>query len=131
MPTDNHTAFGLHKIGQVAVPVTHLERSIVFYRDELGMDFLFQAPPGLAFFDVGGVRLLLDAAAEPSPEKRSSILYYQVEDIDAAYETLKGRGVDFDQPPQFVAKMPDHDLWMAFLRDPDDNTLALMCEKHN
>jgi methylmalonyl-CoA/ethylmalonyl-CoA epimerase len=121
--------FGLHKIGQVAVPVTRLGRSIVFYRDELGMNFLFQAPPGLAFFDVGGVRLLLDAAAEGSTEKRSSIIYYQVEDIEVAYKKLMERGVDFDQPPQFVAKMPDHELWMAFLRDPDDNTLALMCEK--
>jgi methylmalonyl-CoA/ethylmalonyl-CoA epimerase len=121
--------FGLHKIGQVAVPVTRLERSIVFYRDELGMNFFFQAPPGLAFFDVGGVRLLLDAAAEGSTEKRSSIIYYQVEDIEVAYKKLMERGVDFDQPPQFVAKMPDHELWMAFLRDPDDNTLALMCEK--
>jgi methylmalonyl-CoA/ethylmalonyl-CoA epimerase len=118
--------FGLHKIGQVAV---RLGRSIVFYRDELGMNFLFQAPPGLAFFDVGGVRLLLDAAAEGSTEKRSSIIYYQVEDIEVAYKKLMERGVDFDQPPQFVAKMPDHELWMAFLRDPDDNTLALMCEK--
>jgi len=123
-----HSNFGIHKIGQVAVPVTDLERSILFYRNKLGLDFLFQAAPGLAFFDVGGVRLLLDAAAEAGTEKRSSIIYYQVDDIDTAYHELLERGVNFEKPPELVAKMPDHDLWMVFLRDPDENLLALMCE---
>jgi methylmalonyl-CoA/ethylmalonyl-CoA epimerase len=123
--------FGLSKIGQIAVPVTDLERAVPFYRDQLGMNFLFQAPPGLAFFEVGGVRLLLDAAAEASEDKRSSIIYYQVEDIQSAYEMLQERGVTFEQAPQLIAKMPDHDLWMAFFRDPDGNLLALMCEKRH
>jgi methylmalonyl-CoA/ethylmalonyl-CoA epimerase len=122
------STFGLNEIGQVAVPVADLERAIVFYRDMLGMRFLFQAPPGLAFFDCNGVRLLLDVPAKANSVNYSSIIYYKVADIQAAYETLSARGVVFEEYPTLIAKMPDHDLWMAFFRDPDANLLALMCE---
>ena len=124
----NNQPFGLQEIGQIAVPVADLERAVAFYRDVLGMRFLFQAPPGLAFFDCGGVRLLLDVPAKTSSEVTGSIIYYKVPDIQAAYTTLRERGVAFEQAPELVAKMPDHDLWMAFFRDPDGNLLALMCE---
>ena len=128
MDTSTQANFGLAHIGQIAVPVTDLDRAVTFYRDVLGMPFLFQAPPGLAFFDCDGVRLLLDAAAE-NPEKRySSIIYYRVADIQSAYATLAARGVSFKEKPALVAKMPDHDLWMAFFEDPDGNLLALMGE---
>ena len=120
--------FGLNQIGQIAVPVRDVDLAISFYRDILGMQFLFKAPPGLGFFDCGGVRLLLDAAAEPEFKNHSSIIYYQVDEIQAAYDTLVSRGVVFEQKPNLVAKMPDHELWMAFFRDPDSNLLALMCE---
>lgn len=120
--------FGLTTIGQIAVPVADLDRAVVFYRDTLGMTFLFQAPPGLAFFDLDGVRLLLDVPAKAQPQNYSSIIYYKVPDIQAAHQTLIARGVTFDQEPELVAKMPDHELWMAFFQDPDDNILALMCE---
>ncbi|HNR22344.1 MAG TPA: VOC family protein [Steroidobacteraceae bacterium] len=122
-------AGGLAKIGQIAIPVSELDRAIVFYRDTLGMRFMFQAPSGLAFFDCGGVRLMLDVAAKSSPEIRSSLLYFSVDDIDANHELLVSRGVEFEAPPHLVAKLPDHELWMAFFRDPDRNLLALMCEK--
>jgi methylmalonyl-CoA/ethylmalonyl-CoA epimerase len=128
MKDKNGASFGLSLIGQIAVPVTDLERAVAFYRDTLNMRFLFQAPPGLAFFDCGGVRLLLDAAAESLIEKRSSIIYFKVPDILEAYEVLLSRGVIFQKEPELIAKMPDHDLWMAFFRDPDENLLALMCE---
>ena len=124
----NNQPFGLQEIGQIAVPVADLARAVAFYRDVLGMRFLFQAPPGLAFFDCGGVRLLLDVPAKTSSEVTGSIIYYKVPDIQAAYTTLRERGVAFEQPPELVAKMPGHDLWMAFFRDPDGNLLALMCE---
>lgn len=120
--------FGLNAIGQIAVPVSDVEQAIIFYRDILGMRFLFKAPPGLAFFDCDGVRLLLDAAAEPGFKNHSSIIYYKVNDIQAACEILTTRGVEFDQKPNLVARMPDHELWMAFFRDPDSNVLALMSE---
>lgn len=120
--------FGLSLIGQIAVPVSDVDRAIAFYRDVLGMRFLFKAPPGLGFFDCGGVRLLLDEPAKAQSENYSSIIYYTVPDIQAAYQALTARGVVFSDAPHLVARMPDHELWMAFFRDPDRNILALMSE---
>jgi methylmalonyl-CoA/ethylmalonyl-CoA epimerase len=129
MDQKTDTTLSLEVIGQIAVPVSDLERAIRFYRDVLGMHFLFQAPPGLAFFDLNGVRLLLDAPAKASqPETHSSIIYYKVNDLQAAYAALLERGVTFEEKPGLVARMPDHELWMAFFRDPDKNLLALMSE---
>jgi methylmalonyl-CoA/ethylmalonyl-CoA epimerase len=119
--------FTLDRIGQIAVPVTDVERATAFYRDTLGMRFLFAAPPGLAFFDLSGVRLMLDGPAK-SQAGNGSVLYYQVADLQAAFATLSEHGVRFEREPHLVAKMPDHELWMAFLRDPDGNLLALMSE---
>lgn len=128
MQENTGTDFRLDAIGQIAVPVSDLERAVAFYRDVLGMHFLFQAPPGLAFFDCGGVRLLLDRPVKTHAENYSSIIYYRVADIHSACDTLSSRGVQFEQKPHLVAKMPDHELWMAFFRDPDSNLLALMSE---
>jgi methylmalonyl-CoA/ethylmalonyl-CoA epimerase len=120
--------FGLDQIGQIAVPVSDVERAIAFYRDILGMQFLFQAPPGLGFFNCDGVRLMLDAPAKAQSENHSSIIYYRVSDLHAAFETLSDRGVAFESDPHLIAKLPDHELWMAFFRDPDGNLLGLMSE---
>lgn len=120
--------FGLNQIGQIAVPVSDVERAVVFYRDTLGMRFLVQAPPGLAFFECGGVRVMLDAPAQAQGNRRSSVIYYKVLDLQAAFQTLSARGVAFEAKPHLVAKLPDHELWMAFFRDPDENLLALMTE---
>ena len=122
------TDFGLVQIGQIAVPVSDIGRAIAFYRDTLGMRFLFQAPPGLGFFDCAGVRLMLDAPAKAQAENYSSVIYYKVADLQAAFETLAARGVAFEAKPHLIAKLPDHELWMAFFRDPDRNLLALMSE---
>lgn len=119
---------GLHSIGQIAVPVTDVDRAVAFYRDILGMRFLFQAPPGLGFVDCGGVRLMLDGPAR-AQAGNSSVIYYTVADLQASFATLTARGVTFEAAPHLVAKLPDHELWMAFLRDPDRNLLALMEEK--
>lgn len=119
--------FVLDRIGQVAVPVTDVERATAFYRDTLGMRFLFAAPPGLAFFDLGGVRLMLDGPAG-AQAGNSSVLYYRVADLPSAFGTLSERGVRFEREPHLVAKLPDHELWMAFFHDPDGNLLALMSE---
>lgn len=129
MPERKDAKLKLDQIGQIAIPVQDLEKAVAFYRDVLGMDFLFQAPPGLAFFDCGGVRLMLDFPAGTQSENRSSIIYYKVDDLPSAVAELKARGVEFDQEPELVAQMPDHELWIAFLRDPDGNTLALKWEK--
>jgi methylmalonyl-CoA/ethylmalonyl-CoA epimerase len=121
-------SLGLTQIGQIAVPVSDLERAIHFYRDTLGMRFLFQAPPGLGFFDLSGVRLMLDAPARAAGASGCSIIYYRVPDIHGAHAALVARGALFEAAPHLIARMPDHELWMAFLRDPDGNSLALMSE---
>jgi methylmalonyl-CoA/ethylmalonyl-CoA epimerase len=126
--------FRLDRIGQIAVPVSDIERAIRFYRDTLGMRFLtlgmrflFQAPPDLGFFDLGGVRLMLDGPAKAQAGS-SSVIYYQVPDLQVAFEILSERGVSFEAEPHLIARMPDHELWMAFFRDPDRNLIALMSE---
>ncbi|HXE75242.1 MAG TPA: VOC family protein [Candidatus Xenobia bacterium] len=118
----------LSQIGQIALTVRDLKRMVAFYRDTLGMKFLFEAPPRMAFFDVGGVRLLLGQEDKANPAHPASILYYKVADIRATFETLVGRGVTVAEKPALVAKMPDHDLWLALLRDPEGNAFALMSE---
>jgi methylmalonyl-CoA/ethylmalonyl-CoA epimerase len=120
----------LNQIGQIAVHADDLNRAVAFYRDTLGMRFLFQAsPPGLAFFDCGGVRIMLDAVKEQdSNERISSMVYYKVADIHAAHDELVSRGVTFVSKPHAIAKMPDHELWMGFFRDSENNMVALMSE---
>jgi methylmalonyl-CoA/ethylmalonyl-CoA epimerase len=117
----------INQIGQIAMPVKNVESAIAFYRDKLGLKFLFQVP-NLAFFDCGGIRLMLDKPQD-HPWHNGSPIYFKVSDIDAAYDTLSQRGVPFEGKPHLVAKMPDHELWMAFFRDPDRNLLAIMSEK--
>jgi methylmalonyl-CoA/ethylmalonyl-CoA epimerase len=114
------------RIGQIAVLVQDVERATAFYRDVLGLRFLFSAPPGLAFFDCGGVRLML---SRPEGESGgTSTLYYVVPDIQAAYDALRAKGATFIDAPHLIAPMPDHDLWMCFLRDSEGNVVGLMSE---
>ena len=123
------TQLELTQIGQIAINVTDLQRAVAFYRDILGMRFLFQAPGGLAFFDIGGVRLMLGVAEKPEFSHPASTLYYKVDDIQAAYQTLIDRGVTFLDEPHLIARLPAHELWMTFFRDSEDNVLALMEER--
>ncbi len=127
-PEHADPAFGLDRIGQIAVIARDVARATRFYRDVLGMRFLFDAPPGLAFFDCGGIRLMLSAPEGAGTEAASSILYFTVPDIHAAHKTLAARGVEFEHPPRVLASLPDHHLWMAFLRDSEGNLLGLMSE---
>ena len=123
------SAFGLQQIGQIAVIVKDVARATAFYRDVLGMRFLFDYP-GMAFFDCGGVRLYLTAPQEPSSASGgTSILYYRVPDIDAAHRELSGRGVEFAQPPRKIHEDARHELWLASFRDSEGNTLCLMQER--
>jgi methylmalonyl-CoA/ethylmalonyl-CoA epimerase len=123
------TQVELTQIGQIAINVRDLQRAVAFYRDTLGMRFLFQAPGGLAFFDCGGVRLMLGVPEKSEFDHPTSILYYKVPDITAAYETLTSRGVTFIDEPHLIAKLPTHELWMTFFRDSEENVLALMEER--
>ena len=116
-------------IGQIALTVLDLDRAVAFYRDVLGMRFLFEAPPKMAFFDCGGLRLMLAVPEEPEFDHPSSVLYYKVDDIQEVWEGLSEAGADLRRPPHLLARMKDHDLWMAFFRDSEGNMLALMEEK--
>ena len=116
------------QIGQIAIIIKDVDRAVRFYRDALGMRFLFQAG-SLAFFDCGGVRLMLSPAEKPEFDHPGSILYYRVADIEAAHADLKGRGVAFIDEPHLIHKAPDHELWMTFFNDTEGNTAGLMCEK--
>ncbi|MCK6557847.1 VOC family protein [candidate division KSB1 bacterium] len=119
--------FGLAQIGQIAVNVHDLDRATAFYRDQLGMQHLFSVS-NMAFFACGGIRLLLGLPEKPEFDHPSSIIYFKVEDIHAAHQTLAGRGVPFEAAPQLVARMPAYDLWLAFFRDSENNLLSLMSE---
>ena len=118
--------FGLRQVGQIRIQVTDVDRAVAFYRDTLGMPFLF-AFPGMAFFDLDGARLMLVEAEERAFGGESAI-YYRVDEIGQAVEALEARGVAFDDRPHIVHRDAAHDLWMAFFRDPDGNIPALMSE---
>lgn len=122
-----NTNFGLSQIGQIAINVKDPARATAFYRDVLGMKHLFCAGP-LSFFDAGGVRLMLTLPDKPEFDHPSSILYFKVPDIQAAYQDMTSRNVLFEAKPELVARMPDHDLWIGAFRDSEGNLLALMCE---
>ncbi len=118
----------LSQIGQVAINIHDLDRALTFYRDTLEVTHLFTVPPKMAFFDAAGVRLMLSIPEKPEFDHPSSILYFRVESIQAVYERLSAKGVKFEGAPALIARMPDHELWMAFFRDSEENLLALMSE---
>lgn len=116
----------LDRIGQVGMMVKDLDAAVSFYRDKLGMKHLFTAP-GMAFFDVGGVRLMLGQATAEYPA--ATFLYYKVEDIDSAAVILKARGVTQVEAPELAHRAPGMELWLAQFKDLDGNVVFLMCEK--
>jgi methylmalonyl-CoA/ethylmalonyl-CoA epimerase len=120
------TVTGVSSIGQVAITVKELARAIEFYRDALGLRMILQTPE-MAFFDCGGMRLML-GSSEHGNATYSSIVYYNTDNIQRTVDLFKSRGVQFETPPRLVAKMPDHDLWMAFFHDSEGNLAALMNE---
>jgi len=122
------TGIGITRLGQIAVNTKDVEWASSFYEDQLGLKLLFKAPPGLAFFDCGGVRLMLQRPEKPEFDHPNSVLYFAVPDIQAAFGKLKKSGVRFEDEPHLIAKMPTHDLWMTFFRDSEGNLLALMTE---
>jgi methylmalonyl-CoA/ethylmalonyl-CoA epimerase len=119
---------GISRIGQIAINAHDVDRAAAFYQDVLALKLLFKAGPGLAFFDCGGVRLMLTRPEKPEFDHPSSVLYFAVPDIQAAHATMKEKGVQFEDEPHLIAKMPDHDLWMTFFRDSEGNLLGLMSE---
>lgn len=119
---------GIEAIGQIAVNARDVPRAVAFYRDVLGLTYLFEAP-GLAFFDCGGVRLMLSRPESAEFDHPASIIYYRVADIESTHAALAARGADIMQPPHVVHRTDTHELWMCFARDPEGNVLGVMQEK--
>ena len=114
-------------IGQISIRVRDIDRAVAFYRDALGLAFLFYASP-LAFLRSGDVRIMLAKPESDEFDHPSSTLYFRVDDIASARAQLVERGVEFEDEPHLIARMPDHELWMTFFRDPDRNLHGLMSE---
>jgi methylmalonyl-CoA/ethylmalonyl-CoA epimerase len=119
---------GLSDIGQIAITVGDVAKATMFYRDVLGLKFLFSAGPNLAFFGAGSVRIMLSTPQGAGEVGKNSILYFKVNDLAAAHAAIVARGAKSESEPHLVAKMPDHDLWLAAVRDPEDNIIELMSE---
>ena len=117
------------RIGQIAIVCKDVARATAFYRDTLGIRFLFAAGPTLSFFDCGGVRLMLSTAEGAEHDHPGSMLYYFVSDIEGLHTDLAARGVQFVDAPHMIAQMPDHQLWLTAFKDSEGNTMALMEEK--
>ena len=117
----------LSAIGQISITAHDIERATNFYRDLLKLKHLFSFPR-MAFFDCGGVRLMLAVPETAALDHPSSIIYFTVADINAAYNQLQSRGVHFEAAPNLVARMETHDLWLAEFRDSEGNIMCLMCE---
>ena len=116
------------KIGQLLIPVEDFDKGVAFYRDTLGIPFLFAAPPQMAFFNCGGVRLLVGVMPSGQTAQRGSAIYFHVSDIHAVSSSLKSKGVSFKAEPHLVHRTPKSELWLAEFVDPDSNQLALMSE---
>src|SRR6266542_3511441 len=121
----------LSDIGQIAITVSDVGTVLPFYRDVLGLTFLFSPGPNLAFLEAGSIRIMLSTPQGAGSVGHNSILYFKTSDIVAAHAAFVERGAANEQAPHFVAKMPDHDLWLGFLRDPDGNLIGLMEEKRS
>lgn len=119
------TEVALNQIGQIALPVSDVDRAEEFYGDKLGLRKLYRFGD-LTLFDCAGVRLLLEKAHDRITPQ--GCIYYRCADIGLTVAELAKRGVPFDSTPHLIAKMHDHDLWLAFFHDPDGHTLALMQE---
>lgn len=115
-------------VAQLLIPVQDVEQGIAFYRDVLGLPFLFAAPPQMAFFQCGGVRLLVGVMPQGEAAQRGATIYFKVADIHAVFTTLKAAGVLFRAEPHVVHRTPQYELWLAEFSDPDGNQLALMSE---
>jgi len=119
----------LSDIGQIAITVSDVSKALPFYRDVLGLTFLFSPGPNLAFLSAGKVRIMLSTPQGAGAVGANSILYFKVTDIVATHSAIVARGATNERAPQLAAKMPDHELWIGFIRDPDGNLIGLMEER--
>jgi predicted enzyme related to lactoylglutathione lyase len=124
-----NTKHKLSEIRQIAITVSDVGTALPFYREVLGLEFLFSPAPNLAFLAAGSVRIMLSTPQGAGSVGHNSMLYFNVTDIAATHAAIVGRGAKNERAPQLTAEMPDHELWAAFVRDPDGNMVGLMEEK--
>lgn len=122
-------SMNISTIGQIAIAISDLDKAVYFYQKILKLEMLFDVPPNMAFFNCGGVRLMLTTLQGPEQDHNTSVIYYKVTGIESIFDELKALQVDIERPPGMAAKMPDHELWIGFIRDPDGNLVGLMEEK--
>jgi len=120
---------GIETIGQIAIAISDLEKSVDFYKNKLGLTLLFEVSPNLAFFQCGDTRLMMTTLQGDKKDHNTSVIYYKVSDIQLTTEQLQQKGIVFERQPQLAAKMEDHELWIGFLRDPDQNLVGIMAER--
>lgn len=118
----------LSELGQIAITVSDVAAATTFYRDVLGLRLLFAAGPNLAFLAAGSVRIMLSTPQGHGEPGKNSVLYFKVANIGPTHAAIVARGAKNERAPQLAAKMPDHDLWIGFVRDPDGNLVGLMSE---
>jgi predicted enzyme related to lactoylglutathione lyase len=123
----NKNFSGLSEIGQIAVTVHDLNSAEKFYREKLGMKFMYRFP-NLVFFDCGGVRLMLGLPENPEQDHPGSIIYFKVQDLIEAYSHFKKNLVEIIQEPQQVAKTGSVIIKMMFIKDPDNNPIGVYSE---
>ncbi|WP_404390471.1 VOC family protein [Pseudoalteromonas phenolica] len=121
----------ISEIGQIAITVSDVKQAMVFYRDVLKLDFLFSPSDELAFFQCGSTRIMLSTPQGAGEIGKNSLIYFKVENIEAFYEAVIQQGATPEREPQFAAPMPDHELWIGFVRDPDGNLVGIMEEKRS
>lgn len=124
-----NSAHTLSNIRQIAITVSDVDAALAFYRDVLGLPFLFRPDANLAFLEAGSVRIMLSTPQGAGGVGQNSILYFTVSDIESAHAAIVARGAANEREPQLTARMPDHELWASFIRDPDGNLIGLMEEK--
>ncbi|AOE49929.1 VOC family protein [Kangiella sediminilitoris] len=117
------------EIGQIAITVSNVDSALSFYRDALGLEFLFAPSDDLAFLQSGQTRIMLTSPQGAGQVGKNSILYFNAEDIESCYKDILSKGGSGERQPELAAKMPDHELWIGFLKDPDGNLVGLMEEK--
>ncbi len=119
----------LSEIGQIAITVSDVSVALAFYRDVLGLDFLFSPSSSLAFLNAGSIRIMLSTPQGAGVVGGNSILYFKVSDLNEIFPVIISRGAVVEHEPQLIAKLPDHELWIGFIRDPDGNLIGIMEEK--
>ena len=123
-------AMKIHGVGQISISVSNVDRAVEFYRDVLGINFLFQVPGAnpMAFFDCDGTRLYINQPENPE-DSGTSVVYFKVDSAQEAAKDLEARGVKIDSEPHIIHQTDNYTLWMAFFRDPDGNLMAVMSEE--